>query len=436
MSPGGGVGPTCTRLSAAGSAEHHPKVPWRPPRLPCLIAGVAHVEDIRSVSVGISGSYGGLNLGDEAILQVILTELRQAGPVEITVFSRDADDTRRRHRVERVVELRSTPRSHAQTIVSSLDLLILGGGGILFDADADMYLREVFLALDAGTPVMVYAVGAGPLLDAAVRARVRDALDRVQVVTVRDRYSRQLLEEMGVSREIGVTADPAVLLTPEPLTLDEILRAEAIDPEARLVGFSVREPGPAAPGLDVEHYHRLLANAADFMVDRLDAEIVFIPLEQRTFDVQHSHAVVGRMSHAQRATVLKRPYTPGQILSLLEHFHFAVGMRLHFLIFSALAGVPFVSVPYATKVSAFSEDLRVPHRALEHVSAGELIAKIDRGWDEREERRARSQDALRELQVLARANSRLALSLLSSSAAARESRRVGRLRSQSGVTSP
>ena len=394
------------------------------------------MEDIRSTSIGISGSYGGFNLGDEAILQVILTDLRRAGPVEVTVFSRDAEDTRRRHRVERVIELRSTPRSDAQKIVSSLDLLILGGGGILFDGDADMYLREVFLALDVGTPVMVYAVGAGPLLDAAVRARIRDALDRVQVVTVRDRYSRQLLEEIGVSREIVVTADPAVLLTAESLTLDEILRAEAIDPDARLVGFSVREPGPAAPGLDVEHYHRLLANAADFMVDRLDAEIVFIPLEQRTFDVQHSHAVVGRMSHAQRATVLKRPYTPGQILSLLEHFEFTVGMRLHFLIFSALAGVPFVAVPYATKVSAFTDEPKVPHRALEHVSAGELIAKIDRAWDEREQRCARAQHALREMQRRAATNSALALSLLLTSDSTESHRRGRRCDAQSGVTSP
>ena len=55
--------------------------------------------------VGISGSYGGLNLGDEAILKGIVGELRRSLPVEITVFSRDAEDTRARHRVDRVVHL-------------------------------------------------------------------------------------------------------------------------------------------------------------------------------------------------------------------------------------------------------------------------------------------------------------------------------------------
>jgi len=371
------------------------------------------MERDRTLRVGISGSYGGFNLGDEAILHVIIAELRRAVPVEVTVFSRDPQDTRRRHPVERAVELRRTPRSEAQEVIGSLDLFILGGGGILYDGDADMYLREVFLAHDAGTPVMVYAVSAGPLTDQGVRSRVRDAVDGAAVVTVRDQSSRQLLEEVGVQREIVVTADPAVLLPPEPLTLDEILRAEALDPAARLIGFSVREPGPAAPDLDVEHYHRLLANAADFMVNRLDAEVVFFPLEQRTFDVQHSHAVVGRMSHAQRATVLKRPYTPGQIVSLLRHFDFAVGMRLHFLIFSALAGVPFAALPYAPKVTGFIEELQIQDRPLALMSAGELIANIDRAWDLRHEQRARTESALGELQARANVNTELALGLLS-----------------------
>jgi polysaccharide pyruvyl transferase CsaB len=376
----------------------------------------------RRFQVGISGSYGGFNLGDEAILQMIISELRALAPVEITVFTRDAEDTLRRHGVERVLALGQVSRREAQAVVSNLDLFVLGGGGILFDGDADMFLREVFLAHEVGTPVMTCAIGVGPLLDPRVRAQVRDALTQAAVVSVRDQPSLRLLEEIGVHREIALTADPALLLDAEPLTLDEILRAEAIDPKARLVGFSVREPGPAAPDLDVEHYHALLANAADFMVDRLDAEVVFIPLERRTFDVQHSHGVVGKMCHAQRATVLKREYTPGQILSLLQHFQFAVGMRLHFVIFSVLAGVPVVALPYATKVAAFVDELRLVSAPLQSTSAGKLLAGIDRAWDERDQQRARVPAALRQLQARARLSFQLAGDLLGRSRQARRPR--------------
>lgn len=376
----------------------------------------------KAARIAISGSYGGHNLGDEAILTAIIAELRRSLPVEITVFTRDPADTLRRHRVEHAVELGRSSRREVQELIAQQDLFVLGGGGILYENDADLFLREVFVAHDVGVPVMVHAVSAGPLLsNSSVRSRVRDALHRAAVITVRDRHSRQLFEEIGVEQEVHLTADPAVLLQAEPLTLDEILRAEAIDPESTLIGFSVREPflvrerTALAPGLSLEHYHGLLASAADFMVDRLDAEVVFFPLERRMYDVQHCHGVVGQMRRAQRATVLKRDYTPGQIVSLLRHFSFTVGMRLHFLIFSALAGLPFVALPYATKVLGFLEELGLPAPPLGHVSAGELIASIDRAWDERDELRSRTGSALAALRTRARTNTELALGLLSTS---------------------
>ena len=72
----------------------------------------------RNFRIGISGSYGGLNLGDEAILRGIIQQLRAALPVEITVFSRDAEDTRERHAVERVVPVRKLSRDEVLPEVS------------------------------------------------------------------------------------------------------------------------------------------------------------------------------------------------------------------------------------------------------------------------------------------------------------------------------
>ena len=111
---------------------------------------------------------------------------------------------------------------------------------------------------------------------------------------------------------------------------------------------AVREPGVAAPDIDQNVYHALLANAADFMVDRYDADIVFVPMEPGSLDAQHSHAVIAQMLRAQRATVLKGRYSSSELLSLMGRFDFALGMRLHFLIFAALQGVPFVALPYAS----------------------------------------------------------------------------------------
>ncbi len=365
----------------------------------------------RTFRVGISGSYGGLNLGDEAILEAIIMQLRGALPVEIVVFSRDPQDTLQRHRVEHAVPVRQLTRAEARAEIERLDVFVLGGGGILYDNEAEKYLREVFLAYEARIPVFVYAISAGPLHHGSTRSAVRDALNNAAIITVRDRQARKLLEDVGVAQDIQVTADPALLLGSEPLAPD-LLKREGLDTERRLVGFSVREPGPAAPDIDVDHYHKLLANAADFMVDRLNADIVFVPLERQHMDMQHSHAVVAQMQCAQRATVLKGEYTSRQLLDLVGRFEFSVGMRLHFLIFSALQNVPFVALPYASKVNDLLKDLEMEMPPLYHVNTGRLLATIDRSWDWRDAIRERIQRLLPGLQQRALETNKLLVDML------------------------
>lgn len=365
--------------------------------------------------VGISGSYGGLNLGDEAILRSMIQQLSEALPVEITVFSRDVEDTRRRHaRVARAVAVRDLARNEVVPEIERLDLFILGGGGILFDAEAKIYLREVELAREKSVPVMVYAVGAGPLHSPEAQKLVREQLNEVQAITVREGRARKLLEEIGVTREIVVTADPAFLLEPDALPVGALER-EGLDTGRRLIGMSVREPGVAAPDIDQNVYHGLLANAADFMVERYNADVVLVPMEPTMHDVQHCHAVIARMLRAQRATVLKGEYTSSQMLSLVGKFSFAVGMRLHFLIFAALQGVPFVALPYSSKVEGFLADMEVVTPPLHLVNEGRLLAHIDQNWDDRDTLAERIKRKLPALQARAGETNQIATQLLLSS---------------------
>ena len=177
-------------------------------------------------------------------------------------------------------------------------------------------------------------------------------------------------------------------------------------------------PGPAAPDLDVAHYFALLANAADFMIDRLDAHMVFVPLERRHLDLQHSHAVVAEIKGAERASVLKGEYTPRQMITLIQQFQLAVGMRLHFLIFAALGCVPLVALPYASKVHGLLEALEMPTPPLRDVNSGRLIAAIDRAWDLRGRIREQIEQRLPALQEKARQSHRLLMRLLTKQVAA------------------
>jgi polysaccharide pyruvyl transferase CsaB len=364
-----------------------------------------------NLRITISGSYGGMNLGDEAILEGLLGRLRASRPAAITVLSRNPSDTVARHGVDRAIEARSHTRKEMTTELRGTDVFVLGGGGILYDRDAEAYMREVLIAHELDIPVFVYAISAGPLTSQRSRLAVRDALNASSstVITVRDRLGYRLLEDVGVRREIHLTADPAFLLDPEDLSA-EVLATDGVDVSRRLVGFSVREPGPAAPDIDPEEYHALLANAADFVVNRFDADVVFVPLERT--DVQHSHGVVAHMQQAERAEILRRRYTPRQIIHLMGRFEFAVGMRLHFLIFATLAGTPITALPYASKVAGLLEDLEIEMPPLGDISIGQLLARIDRSWDTRQTIRGAIQSHRTSLRQRAEQNNELLVDLI------------------------
>src|SRR5690606_36322229 len=129
-------------------------------------------------------------------------------------------------------------------------------------------------------------------------------------------------------------------------------------------------------------------------------------------DVQHSHAVVASMRNAEGAEILRRRYSPRQILDLMGRFDFAVGMRLHFLIFAALRGTPFAPLPYASKVIGLLEDLGLDTPPLGNIRIGQLIASIDRSWDTREQIRTAINRRLPALQRRARQTNEFLVQLL------------------------
>jgi polysaccharide pyruvyl transferase CsaB len=313
---------------------------------------------------------------------VVLEQLRGTIPdVELTVFTRNIAHSGAHHRIDRVVDARATLRHKLREEVERLDLLLLGGGGLLYDREAEQYLHLPRIAQALGVRTATYAIGAGPLERPHERQSVASVLNGMAAVTVRDAPSRRLLEELGVERDIAVTADPALLLGLEAPALEQ---PAALRSGHHQVGISVREPGGAAESLVSGRYHRLLAHVADFVAARYDAELVFVPMEHG--DIRESHRVIGEMAMPERAIVVNEVGGPREVLLLMRQFDMAIGMRLHFLIFAAIAGVPMLALPYASKVSAFLDALGVPApKLVDCEEEGVLMATVDRTWDLREE---------------------------------------------------
>ncbi|WP_258360812.1 polysaccharide pyruvyl transferase CsaB [Moorella sulfitireducens (nom. illeg.)] len=319
--------------------------------------------------VVISGYYGFQNAGDEAVLYSMVQALRSFVPgLEITVLSRRPEQTAASYKVDAVNRWQLAAVADA---LRRADLVISGGGSLFQDVTGWnsllYYLGVVVLARLLRKPVFVYAQGLGPLKRPFSRWLAGRILNNVQLISLRDSESRQLLEELGVRRPpVYVTADPVLGLEPENLDLRPGQEKwQELGLAAPVVGISVRSwpgAGKCWPAL---------ARAADDLV-AAGWRVLFLPFHFPA-DVDACRQV-SRLMH-QPAVVLRENLDLATIMGLMGRMQFLIGMRLHALILAAVMGVPFLALPYDPKVLAFA-------RLVEQPAAGLLAGLTCQGLTE------------------------------------------------------
>lgn len=321
----------------------------------------------------ISGYYGFQNIGDEAILHAILLALRAAVPnLEVTVLSKDPVYTAGQFGVHSVVrdDLRQVLRC-----LKEADLLVSGGGGLLQDVTGPKsiiyYLGLAAIARLLGKPVFFYAQGFGPVNTALGKNMVRVVSNRVNAITVRDTDSKEELAALGVTRPpIEVTADPVLGLDPslvDPARGKDILSSLGLD-GSPVAGISVR------PWKNANNYIKVLAQAADDLVT-LGWQVLLVPMHLPV-DLECCRQVKDCMSGP--AFLLEKSSDYMDILSLAANLDLAIGMRLHFLIFSSLFGVPMVGIPYDPKINRFLQSIGLPPGlSAEQLEYAELSLRLE-----------------------------------------------------------
>lgn len=313
----------------------------------------------------ISGYYGFNNTGDEAILKSMVRAFKEKIPqVKITVLSRNPLQTSQTYKVKAVNRL------YLINIICCLrdtNLFISGGGGLLQDSTGKgwsilYYLGLILVAKIVKIPVMIYAQGIGPVNNQVNKKLMKWILNKVELITVRDNSSKELLENLGVVKpSIYVNSDPVFLLKRRSINyiIDRYpYIQELINSTNRpLVGVSVREYRSNGPDLK-----RIFAQAADYLIENYKVKIIFLPFKFDE-DVHISEEILSLMKN--QADVLKIKLEPEELLSLLSRLSLMVGVRLHSIIFSSMANIPFIAFDYDPKVKYFVEDLGLSELLLE-----------------------------------------------------------------------
>jgi polysaccharide pyruvyl transferase CsaB len=353
----------------------------------------------------VSGYYGFGNVGDEAILAGLLQGFRDLAPeAALTVLSGDPAATEAEHGVSAWPRgLRSAARAVRQT-----DLLVSGGGGLLQDATSWRsplyYLWILQMAQKRGARVACIGHSVGPLRRGWVRRRTRGTLEKVDVIAVRDHRSQETLQALGLRHPVEVTGDLAFLLPRPPE--EETARAWAqagLGKEGAAAALALRRLPGGAVGPELE-----IAAAAVSACERIGVRPVLVPM-QHAVDLELAEAIAAR--HPSVA-VVRAKLTARETLALLSGFDLVVAMRLHALIFAAIAGVPPVAISYDPKVDGMMGELGLPVAAsCATFSAAALTAAIAEAWRSRPAIAARLAARAPQLAAAARRNIDLCVEL-------------------------
>lgn len=303
--------------------------------------------------VMISGYYGFDNSGDDSILKAIVGSLKELKPdISILALSNNPAQTKSVYGVD------SIHRFDFIKIFRKLkdtSLLISGGGSLIQDVTSDKslayYLSIIRLASFRHTKIMLYANGIGPIQNKRNYPKVRKALNKVDLITLREQSSVDELKKIGVTNpNILVTADPAFTLKPtNDETVNRIMRKIGLPIDREYFCISVRP----WKGLGKE-FEDTIAETVNYVREKYGLECILIPM-QCPKDVEISKRIAIK---SKSGVVAPENLTPSEILGLTARAKMIVGMRLHTLIYAAAMCTPIVGLIYDPKISAVMNQLR------------------------------------------------------------------------------
>ena len=294
----------------------------------------------------VSGYYGFDNLGDEAILEELISELKRlVSADDIMILSANPERTASLYGVR---AMQRKDFGTLWTMLSQARLFVSGGGGLFQNTrtvgSIMFYGLQILMAKAHQTPVLIYAQGIGPLNGPLAQNLTKQVFAQADKICVRDDASMKILADWGINGTRS--SDPVWNLEPQAPP-DAVLRQIENIPAKTLVGLSLR-PSPA---LTDEHLAKLVDGLLAILSN--DAVLVLLPLQEeqdlpvlQTFD--RLWAEKGRRSILIDPKLIERP---SQWAGLFSRFSFVVAMRLHALILALKAKIPVAGIAYDPKVT-------------------------------------------------------------------------------------
>jgi polysaccharide pyruvyl transferase CsaB len=317
----------------------------------------------------LCGYYGEHNLGDDALLAVLLGQLPPGQVPVVTAHDRS--------QVEARFAVATCPRRKLRAVLAALtgcDALVLGGGSLLQDATSFnsllYYLALIVAARLQGKPVLLWGQGLGPFRRRRSQALVRMVLPMATGISWRDPDSAALAARWGVHAPIG--SDPVWGLPPQPWTG---------------AGGPIILCWRQSPLLDQGRWLVLLS-ALDQLAEQAGRLVQWLPFHRDQDrglleELDRRGWLPARL--ASRSSLVEVG-SPEEAQARFASAGLVIAMRLHGLILAALAGAPCTALSYDPKVRSAAEGIGCPCVDLDDPLVAELlcqswVGQLDRPTD-------------------------------------------------------
>lgn len=311
---------------------------------------------------------GRYHLGDEAMLESALLELRARGRDETTVISADPDSTRERYgvasvgrigfagltlaqreeRLEAVVGAARGERGSIEwddsawavieTVAASTGVIVTGGGNLSLLWPEHVYERVALARIAAAMdrPLALSGQMIGPFLDQRTGELVGELLTTATAVGVRDAHSLEIAHRLIGERPVSLLADDALLLA-------------LGDPEADPAsdgGPVIATFAPYLAGIPIDAFVDGAAATLETLRQLTGSEVRFVPHAGTLARLDDGDSVLhARVAERLGHGALEPLLDASAAAALHRSASFTLSTRYHPIVFASVAGRPMIGAP-------------------------------------------------------------------------------------------
>lgn len=331
-----------------------------------------------SKNIVLSGYYGFDNFGDDAILAILVRELKENLPdATITVLTNTVERTITQYGVNAV------PRMSVKAVWKALhhaDLFINGGGSLLQDQTSLKsllyYLGTIFLSNLAGAKTVIFSHGIGPLNSFISRFLTKIALKTCSHISVRDQQSHDLLKSMTIKSTI--TADPVWLGLNNNATVENNFNSLGIDLSKSYIGVNIREWKTLNDDILLS-----IANKVGDLSKKLGLPVLILPF-QPELDRQPSLTLIQfleRIINKDNIHFIDQALPPESWAALIKSCKLLISMRFHPLLVAMSNNIEVFGLSYDPKVSSLMESVQGYYCEIFPWSENDFYCKFN-AWQE------------------------------------------------------